>query len=91
MKLNSLLLWVIASLAVGQSIAGSRPISENEVPAPVLERFKSAYPGATNVKVEVEHEKHNKKEYEFVFEQNGKKHKTEFEFDGIGVVEDKED
>lgn len=91
MKIRSLLLLTVSFLTMGQALAGSRQIQENEVPAPVLERFKSAYPGATKVQFELEHENRMKKEYEVVFELNGKRHKTEFEFDGIGVVEDKED
>jgi hypothetical protein len=82
---------IIMTLLADSTFAGSRHISESEVPVAVLERFKSAYPGATKVQFEIEHEKRMKKEYGVVFEFNGKRQKTEFEFDGIGVVEDKED
>jgi hypothetical protein len=91
MNTRSLLILLLSLLAIDPTFAGSRPIPETEVPAPVLSRFKSAYPGATKVQFELEHENRMKKEYEVVFELNGKRHKTEFEFDGIGVVEDKED
>lgn len=91
MNARSILLLIITMLAVSVTIAGSRQIPESEVPPPVLERFKAAYPGATKVQFELENEKRAKKEYEVVFELNGKRHKTEFEYDGVGVVEDKED
>jgi len=91
MTIRSLFMITLTIFSLDTTFAGSRRIPENEVPAPVLERFKSAYPGANKVQFEVDHEKHMKKEYEVVFELNGKRQKTEFEFDGIGVVEDKED
>ena len=91
MSIRLLMMLPIIIANVAPASAGSRQIQESEVPAPVLARFKSAYPGATKVQFELDHENRMKKEYEVVFELNGKRHKTEFEFDGIGVVEDKED
>jgi len=91
MHVSAILFLILANLVSGPAIAESRQILESQVPAPVLARFKSAYPGATKVQFELEHENRMKKEYEVVFELNGKRHKTEFEFDGVGVVEDKED
>lgn len=91
MNVRPFLSMIMMILVAHSASAGSRKIPETEVPGAVLDRFKAAYPGATKVQFEVEHEKRMKKEYGVVFELNGKHQKTEFEFDGIGVVEDKED
>ncbi|MGN6615666.1 MAG: hypothetical protein ACTHJ5_00695 [Ilyomonas sp.] len=55
-----------------------RHISESEVPSRIVNAFYSRYPGATNVRWEVEKE-HGHKVYEVEFMLNGKKKKAEFE------------
>lgn len=73
------------------SCSDDRPIPENEVPQAVVQRFHASYPDASNVHFTVEHEGKQKRDYEVSFERNGQKHKTEYEYDGSGVVEDKDD
>jgi hypothetical protein len=68
-----------------------REIPEREVPAPVLQRFRSTYPGATNIHFKDEHISPPRRDYVVTFELNGELKKTEYLYDGLGVVEDRED
>lgn len=90
MKKNRVLYLLLSTMFL-VSCSDDRPIPENEVPPEVVQRFYASYPDASNVHFTVEHEGKHKREYEVSFERNGKKDKTEYEYDGSGVVEDKDD
>lgn len=85
-------LWALIPIVFITSVlALPREIPVEEVPPPVLQRFKSTYPGATNVQFKDEHINPPNREYEVSFEINGKRQKTQYAYDGQGVVEDIED
>ena len=63
-------------------------ISEDKVPAPVVNSFKTKYPTATNTKWITEKKKDNKTIYEAQFKSEGKDVEAEFNEDGSFVQED---
>lgn len=84
--------WLILSaLFIATVTALPREIPEEEVPAFVLQRFKLSYPEARNVHYKDEHFNPPRRKYEVSFEINGRRQKTMYSYDGLGVVEDRED
>ena len=77
-------------LMTGHRAFADRDLSETEVPAAVMQAFKSAYPNATEAKFEEETEK-GIKTYEVEFKVEGKKFEVDYSADGKQLKAEQDD
>lgn len=87
MRQMDLILLVLSVTFIASVLALPREIPLEEVPTPVLQRFRLTYPDAKNVHFKDEHVSPPLRDYEVSFELDGKSRKTMYEYDGQGVVE----
>ena len=84
--------WILLLLFFISSVtAFPREIPEEEVPPPVLQRFRSTYPEAKDVEYRDEHMNPPQRKYQISYEMKGRRHKTIYSYNGLGVVEDRKD